>query len=39
MDVWIVGKTPIGIFQPPEDDTPTTQGIPDVSISPEKYFM
>ena len=39
MDTWIVGKTPIGVFQPPRD-IPTAQEAPDVSIlfSSKLYF-
>jgi hypothetical protein len=34
MDTWIVGKTPIGVFQPPiNNDTPTGQETSDVSIA------
>jgi len=32
MDTWIVGKTPIGVFQPPKD-TPTAQETTDVSTA------
>lgn len=39
MDTWIVGKTPIGVFQPPRDNTPTEQETPDVSnIASAKYY-
>jgi large subunit ribosomal protein L46 len=33
MDTWIVGKTPIGVLQPPKDSIPNAQETPDVSIA------